>query len=81
MVVVLRSEFEQPQYALIEHRFGIQGDNDTSEFYGVTGIPHVVVIDQQGKVRMMRVGSGDKNAQDIGGLLAELLDKTPATGE
>jgi thiol-disulfide isomerase/thioredoxin len=57
----------------LKHRFGIQGDRDVSEFYGVTGIPHVVVIDQQGKIRLMRVGSGDKNAQDIGDLLAKLL--------
>jgi hypothetical protein len=34
----------------LKHRFGVQADNSFSDFYGVTGIPHVVVIDQQGKV-------------------------------
>jgi thiol-disulfide isomerase/thioredoxin len=57
----------------LKHRFGIQKDNALSEYYGVTGIPHVVVIDQQGKVRMMRVGSGDANAKAIDELLAQLL--------
>jgi thiol-disulfide isomerase/thioredoxin len=57
----------------LKHRFGIQADNSVSEFYGVTGIPHVVVIDQQGKVRLMKVGSGDANAKAIGALLDELL--------
>jgi thiol-disulfide isomerase/thioredoxin len=63
----------------LKHQFGIQTDNSTSEYYGVTGIPHVVVIDQQGKIRMMRVGSGEKNAKDIGDLLATLLDGKAAS--
>jgi len=62
----------------LKHRFGIQAGNDVSEFYGVTGIPHVVVIDQQGTIRMMRVGSGEKNAKDIGDLLAALLEGNAA---
>jgi thiol-disulfide isomerase/thioredoxin len=62
----------------LKHRFGIQSDNSMSEYYGVTGIPHVVLIDQQGKIRLMRVGSGDKNAKDIGDLLAKLLDEKAA---
>ena len=42
----------------LKHRFAIQADDSLSDYYGVTGIPHVVVIDQQGIVRMMRIGSG-----------------------
>jgi thiol-disulfide isomerase/thioredoxin len=57
----------------LKHRFGIQADNSVSEFYGVTGIPHVVVIDQQGKVRLMKVGSGEANANAISAMLDELL--------
>jgi thiol-disulfide isomerase/thioredoxin len=61
----------------LKHRFAIQGDKDVSDYYGVTGIPHVVVIDQQGKIRLMRVGSGEENAKAIGEMLAKLLgDKT-----
>jgi thiol-disulfide isomerase/thioredoxin len=57
----------------LSHRFGVQTDRSTAEYYAVTGIPHVVVIDQQGKVRLVRVGSGDANAKDIGELLEKLL--------
>lgn len=57
----------------LHHRFGVTKDRSLSSYYGVSGIPHVVVIDQAGKVRMVRVGSGDKNAKDIGDLLEQLL--------
>jgi thiol-disulfide isomerase/thioredoxin len=61
-------------YYHLKHRFGIQKESDTlDQHYGVSGIPHVVVLDQQGKIRMIRVGSGKQNAQDIDKLLAELL--------
>jgi thiol-disulfide isomerase/thioredoxin len=58
----------------LEHRFAIQEDRDLSDYYAVTGIPHVVVIDQEGKVRLVRVGSGDANAKDIENMLEELLE-------
>lgn len=57
----------------LTHRFGIQQDKSLSEYYGVTGIPQVVVIDREGKVRMIKVGSGDANAKAIEGLLESLL--------
>lgn len=61
-------------YYHLKHRFAIQEEgNSLSDYYGVSGIPHVVVLDKQGKVRMIRVGSGKQNAQDIDELLAELL--------
>jgi thiol-disulfide isomerase/thioredoxin len=59
----------------LQHRFAIQADDSLSEYYGVTGIPHAVLIDQQGKIRLMKVGSGDENAKAIGDLLDELLTK------
>lgn len=59
----------------LTHRFGIQKGNDMADFYGVTGIPQVVVIDREGTVRLIKVGSGEANAKAIGDLLAELLDK------
>jgi len=58
----------------LKHRFAIQTGNELSEFYGVSGIPHVVVIDREGKVRMIKVGSGPDNAKAIGDLLAELIN-------
>ena len=57
----------------LTHRFAIQDGDAMSEFYQVSGIPQAVVIDQEGKVRMVRVGSGDANAKAISDLLAELL--------
>jgi hypothetical protein len=33
----------------------------------------VVVIDQEGKIRMIKVGSGDENAKALDGMLKELL--------
>jgi thiol-disulfide isomerase/thioredoxin len=57
----------------LKHRFAIQEGSEMSDYYAVSGIPHVVVIDQEGKVRLMRIGSGEQNASDISNLLAELL--------
>jgi thiol-disulfide isomerase/thioredoxin len=66
----------------LTHRFGIQKSNATAEFYGVTGIPQVVVIDREGKVRLIRVGSGDENAKAVGAMLDKLLGSaaSAATG-
>jgi thiol-disulfide isomerase/thioredoxin len=58
----------------LHHRFGLQKENTLSEYYGVTGIPHVVVIDQSGKIRLIRVGSGEANAKAVSDLLRELLE-------
>lgn len=57
----------------LHHRFAIQKDKALADYYAVSGIPHVVVIDREGKVRLIRVGSGDKNAKDIGEILEKLL--------
>ncbi len=57
----------------LAHRFALQDGRGLSEFYGVTGIPQAVVIDRKGKVRMIRVGSGQKNADELGGMIEELL--------
>lgn len=62
----------------LHHRFAVQKNEDSlADEYAVTGIPHVVVIDRQGKVRLIRVGSGDANAKDIEEMLEKLL-KEPA---
>ena len=57
----------------LHHRMAVQGSRDLSASYAVSGIPHVVVIDRKGKVRMIRVGSGPQNAKDIGELLEKLV--------
>jgi thiol-disulfide isomerase/thioredoxin len=53
------------EYHNLHHRFAIQKDDSLAEFYGVTGIPHVVVVDREGKVLLMKVGSGDESAKAI----------------
>jgi len=43
--------------------------------YGVQGIPQVVLIDRKGKVRMIRVGSGEENAKAISAEIKKLIDE------
>ena len=57
----------------LQHRFGVQEDSELSEYYGVTGIPHVVVIDREGKIRLIRVGADKQNAKDIEKMIPKLL--------
>lgn len=65
----------------LKHRFAIEANRSLSQFYGVTGIPHVVIIDREGKIRLMKVGSGEANAKEIGDLLAQLLEPKAAGGQ
>ena len=62
----------------LTHRFAIQSDDSMAKFYNVTGIPHVVLLDQKGKIALMRVGSGPENAKDIEEKIKELLTPTDA---
>jgi thiol-disulfide isomerase/thioredoxin len=41
--------------------------------YKVEGIPQVVLIDRQGKVRMVRVGAGENKAKDVQAMIETLL--------
>jgi thiol-disulfide isomerase/thioredoxin len=47
----------------------------TGQNYHIEGIPTAVLIDQDGIVRMIRVGSGEKNAEDLEEMIQELLDQ------
>jgi thiol-disulfide isomerase/thioredoxin len=57
----------------LTHRFAIQRGGSFSKDYGVTGIPQVVVIDRDGVIRLIKVGSGEANAKAISELLEQLL--------
>jgi serine/threonine-protein kinase len=57
----------------LTHRLGIQKEHALSKYYGVTGIPQVVVIDRDGVIRLIKVGSGEAGAREIGELLETLL--------
>lgn len=61
----------------LTHRLAIQKDRSISDFFGVSGIPHAVLIDRSGKVRLMKVGSGEANAKAIGEMLATLIAEKP----
>jgi thiol-disulfide isomerase/thioredoxin len=65
-------------YHELKHRFAIMPDDNTLyAHYGVTGIPQAVLIDRDGKVRMIRVGSGEANAKALDDLIQKLI-ATPA---
>ncbi|MBL9122945.1 MAG: TlpA family protein disulfide reductase [Planctomycetaceae bacterium] len=58
----------------LKHRFAVMPEmSDFAEKYGVQGIPQVVVIDRQGKIRLIKVGSGPENAEAIQTMLDRLL--------
>jgi thiol-disulfide isomerase/thioredoxin len=57
----------------LQHRMVFQSGGDLSSSYAVTGIPHVVVIDREGKVRMIRSGYSTQSAKEIGELLERLV--------
>tara|TARA_Y100001934_G_scaffold275253_2_gene369271 strand:- start:2737 stop:3822 length:1086 start_codon:yes stop_codon:yes gene_type:complete len=57
----------------LPYRFGLQDKSKMSKYYGVSGIPHAVLIDRKGKVRLMRVGSGPANAKAISDMLEKLI--------
>lgn len=48
-------------------------ESTMTEDFGVTGIPHVVLIDKKGKIRLVKVGGNDKNAAEIEEKIKELL--------
>lgn len=62
----------------LKHRFAVQENNELSDFYRVRGIPQIVVIDQQNKVQLIKVGSGEGNAKAVGELLKKLLEEKPS---
>lgn len=63
----------------LKHRLAVMPDgSELSKQYGVTGIPQIVVIDQKGIIRLIRVGSGEANAHDVEAMLEELLGGTQA---
>ena len=63
----------------LRHPIAFVTGRDLQEHYAVSGIPHVVVIDRQGKVRLFRIGSGDANAADLKTAIEESLNETPPT--
>ncbi len=58
----------------LEHGFVVTPkDSDYNSKFGVTGIPQAVLVDQEGKIQLIRVGSGEKNAHDLEEKIKSLL--------
>jgi thiol-disulfide isomerase/thioredoxin len=63
-------------------RIGEKSINERKNFpaYGVSGIPHVVLLDRAGRVRFVHIGSG--NDKPLDEAIEQLLnEKTPAAGD
>jgi thiol-disulfide isomerase/thioredoxin len=65
----------------LTHRFGVQMERKTSEYYEVSYIPQVVVIDQAGKIRLISVGTAKSNEKEISELLEKLLSGEKVAGK
>ncbi|MEL7338810.1 MAG: TlpA disulfide reductase family protein, partial [Planctomycetota bacterium] len=50
-------------------------DSTLQAEYGVTGIPHAVLVDRDGNVQMVKVGSGQENADALHEKIKELIAK------
>jgi thiol-disulfide isomerase/thioredoxin len=61
----------------LRHPIAFVSDRQLQEHYFVSGIPHAVVIDRQGKVRLFRIGSGEANAADLKKAIQESLAESP----
>jgi thiol-disulfide isomerase/thioredoxin len=58
----------------LQHGFVVTAkDSGYSKALEVTGIPQAVVVDKQGVIRLIKVGSGDQNAKDIEETIKQLL--------
>jgi thiol-disulfide isomerase/thioredoxin len=60
----------------LTHRTMVTPENSKMQSeYLVTGIPHVALLDKQGIVRLVKVGSGNQNAQEIEAMVQKLLSE------
>lgn len=59
----------------LKHVFAVTETSELQQFYGVTGIPQAVLIDREGRVRMIKVGSGEANAQALEAMIEQLLQE------
>ncbi len=57
----------------LPYGFVVSGDRQFSASLGVTGIPQAVLVDQNGLIQKILVGSGSANATDLESKIKELL--------
>jgi thiol-disulfide isomerase/thioredoxin len=60
----------------LTHRTMLTPENSKMQSeYLVTGIPHVALLDKKGMVRLVKIGSGSKNAEEIEAMVKTLLEE------
>ena len=60
----------------LEHPTIVTPESSTMEQdFGVSGIPHVVLVDRKGNIQMVKVGSSSQNAIDLEAKIKELLEE------
>jgi thiol-disulfide isomerase/thioredoxin len=64
----------------LKHSLGMPADAELFDFYGVTAVPQVVIIDQDGIIRLIRAGGQSENVPEIAAMLDKLLGD-PVTGD
>ncbi len=57
----------------------VSKDSTLHNDFGVSGIPHVAILDQQGRIQMVKIGSGEDNAVAIEAKIKELLGLTESS--
>jgi thiol-disulfide isomerase/thioredoxin len=60
----------------MQHRIAIQTGDALEEHYQAATIPHMVLIDRAGKVRLYRVGGSEQDAQEIEAAIRDLLGES-----
>lgn len=50
-------------------------ESTTMSDYGVTGIPHAVLVDRKGRIQMVKVGSQPENAESLHTKIKELIQR------
>ncbi len=51
----------------------VRTEQDLFDDYGVTGLPHVMLVDRKGKIRLIKVGSSDDITESLDKAIQELL--------
>ncbi|MCC9608693.1 redoxin family protein [Blastopirellula sp. JC732] len=57
----------------LKHVFAVDPEGTMSKYYAVSGIPHMVLIDQEGKIAMVKVGFGEANSKALTAEIKKLL--------
>jgi thiol-disulfide isomerase/thioredoxin len=57
----------------LKHRLAVMPDQSFNDTYGVNGIPHVVLIDRDGVIRLVQIGVSDESTYEVEQMIRNLL--------